>query len=66
MLWYSKPAEYFDETLVLGNGKHGASVFGGVASNSLGETTAEKEKIEGQLEGPKINYRGQTHSSKKH
>ena len=29
-LWYNKPAEYFEETLVLGNGRHGASVFGGV------------------------------------
>lgn len=34
-LWYSKPAEYFEETLVLGNGKMGASVFGGVASDKI-------------------------------
>jgi len=34
-LWYNKPAEYFEETLVLGNGKHGASVFGGVASDQI-------------------------------
>lgn len=34
-LWYSKPAEYFEETLVLGNGKMGASIFGGVASDKI-------------------------------
>ncbi len=27
-LWYNKPAEFFEETLVLGNGKMGATVFG--------------------------------------
>jgi alpha-L-fucosidase 2 len=35
ILWYDKPAEYFEETLVLGNGKVGASVFGGVASDQI-------------------------------
>jgi alpha-L-fucosidase 2 len=34
-LRYNKPAEYFEETLVLGNGKHGASVFGGAASDQI-------------------------------
>lgn len=34
-LWYNKPAEYFEETLVLGNGKNGASVFGGVGSDQI-------------------------------
>jgi len=34
-LWYNRPAEYFEETLVLGNGKNGASVFGGVASDQI-------------------------------
>lgn len=34
-LWYNKPAEYFEESLVLGNGKNGASVFGGVASDQI-------------------------------
>lgn len=34
-LWYNKPAEYFEETLVLGNGKMGASVFGGVSSDKI-------------------------------
>ena len=34
-LWYNRPAEYFEETLVLGNGKAGASVFGGVQSDKI-------------------------------
>lgn len=34
-LWYDRPAEFFEETLVLGNGKIGASVFGGVAVDSM-------------------------------
>lgn len=34
-LWYNKPAQYFEETLVLGNGKAGASVFGGVESDQI-------------------------------
>jgi len=34
-LWYKQPAQYFEETLVLGNGKVGASVFGGVASDQI-------------------------------
>lgn len=34
-LWYDKPAEYFEESLVLGNGKMGASVFGGVDSDQI-------------------------------
>ncbi|MBT31778.1 MAG: hypothetical protein CMO01_19135 [Thalassobius sp.] len=35
IMWYKKPAEYFEETLVLGNGKMGASVFGGVNSDMI-------------------------------
>ncbi|WP_111307885.1 glycoside hydrolase family 95 protein [Confluentibacter sediminis] len=35
ILWYDKPANYFEETLVLGNGKMGASVFGGVSSDKI-------------------------------
>ncbi|MBI1228026.1 MAG: glycoside hydrolase family 95 protein [Bacteroidetes bacterium] len=35
ILWYDRPAEFFEETLVLGNGKVGASVFGGVAVDSM-------------------------------
>lgn len=35
VLWYSKPAQYFEESLVLGNGKMGASVFGGVSSDQI-------------------------------
>lgn len=34
-LWYKKPAQYFEETLVLGNGKLGATVFGGVQSDKI-------------------------------
>ena len=34
-LWYDKPATYFEESLVLGNGKMGASVFGGVESDQI-------------------------------
>ena len=34
-LWYNRPAEYFEEALVLGNGKIGATVFGGVQSDKI-------------------------------
>lgn len=34
-LWYRQPAQYFEETLVLGNGRVGASVFGGVQSDQI-------------------------------
>lgn len=34
-LWFSKPATYFEEALVLGNGKVGATVFGGVQSDQI-------------------------------
>lgn len=34
-LWYKQPAQYFEETLVLGNGKVGASVFGGVDTDQI-------------------------------
>ena len=34
-LWYKQPAQYFEESLVLGNGKMGASVFGGVNSDQI-------------------------------
>ena len=35
VLWYNQPATYFEESLVLGNGKMGASVFGGVNSDKI-------------------------------
>ena len=35
ILWYNQPATYFEESLVLGNGKTGASVFGGVNSDKI-------------------------------
>jgi alpha-L-fucosidase 2 len=34
-LWYYQPARYFEESLVMGNGKMGASVFGGVSSDKI-------------------------------
>jgi alpha-L-fucosidase 2 len=34
-LWYDEPAEFFEESVVLGNGKMGASVFGGVAQDKI-------------------------------
>jgi alpha-L-fucosidase 2 len=34
-LWYRQPAHFFEESLVLGNGKMGASVFGGVSSEQI-------------------------------
>ena len=35
VLWYNKPAAHFEEALVLGNGKTGATVFGGVLSDQI-------------------------------
>ena len=35
ILWYNQPADYFEESLVLGNGKMGATVFGGVNSDKI-------------------------------
>jgi len=35
VLWYDQPATYFEESLVLGNGKMGATVFGGVDSDKI-------------------------------
>jgi len=34
-LWFDEPAAYFEESLVLGNGKLGASVFGGIESDKI-------------------------------
>ncbi|MFK8161236.1 MAG: glycoside hydrolase N-terminal domain-containing protein [Lewinella sp.] len=34
-LWFDEPAAAFEETLVLGNGRVGASVFGGVETDSI-------------------------------
>lgn len=34
-LWYKQPAEFFEESLALGNGKMGATVFGGVDSDKI-------------------------------
>lgn len=35
VLWYKQPAEFFEESLVLGNGKMGATVFGGANSDKI-------------------------------
>ena len=35
ILWYKQPAKYFEESLVLGNGKMGAAVFGGVSTDRI-------------------------------
>lgn len=35
VLWYDKPAQYFEETLVLGNGTMGAAPFGGIAKEKI-------------------------------
>jgi alpha-L-fucosidase 2 len=35
ILWYNQPAQYFEETLVLGNGKMGATVFGGSTTDKI-------------------------------
>lgn len=35
LLWYNKPAQFFEETIVLGNGKLGAAVFGGIKSDKI-------------------------------
>lgn len=35
ILWFDEPAQFFEESLVLGNGKMGASVFGGVTSDKI-------------------------------
>jgi alpha-L-fucosidase 2 len=35
LLWYKQAANHFEESLVLGNGKLGATVFGGVASDKI-------------------------------
>lgn len=34
-LWYEQPAEHFEEALILGNGKTGATVFGGTKSDKI-------------------------------
>ncbi len=35
ILWYDRPAQFFEESLVLGNGQTGASVFGGVETDQI-------------------------------
>ena len=35
ILWYTRPAESFEESIPLGNGKAGACVFGGIQSDKI-------------------------------
>lgn len=35
ILYFNQPAQFFEETLVLGNGKTGAAVFGGIQTDSI-------------------------------
>ena len=35
LLWYKQPAQYFEESLVLGNGRVGATVFGGIQTEKI-------------------------------
>jgi alpha-L-fucosidase 2 len=35
ILWYDEPAQQFEQSLVLGNGQMGASVFGGIKTEKL-------------------------------
>ena len=35
VLWFDKPAEHFEEAVLLGNGKTGATVFGGVSAEQI-------------------------------
>ena len=34
-LWYDRPADFFEESLPLGNGKLGALVYGGTDRNTI-------------------------------
>ena len=34
-LWYESPANYFEETMALGNGMQGATVFGGISTDKI-------------------------------
>ncbi|MCF8341814.1 MAG: glycoside hydrolase family 95 protein [Chitinophagaceae bacterium] len=35
ILWYKQPAQYFEESLVMGNGKMGASIFSGLPTDTI-------------------------------
>jgi len=35
IIWFNKPAEYFEESFVLGNGRAGASVHGGIDTEEI-------------------------------
>ncbi len=59
LLWYKAPATYFEEALVLGNGKMGATVYGGVTSDriSLNDATLWS----GEPVDPDMNPRAHTY-----
>lgn len=54
LLHYNKPADYFEETLVIGNGNLGASIYGGVKENriSLNDITLWTGEPEGEPYSP--------------
>ncbi len=35
VLWYTQPAEYFEEAFLMGNGTMGATIFGGVNQEKI-------------------------------
>jgi len=35
ILWYKQPAKYFEESIILGNGKMGAAILGGIESDKM-------------------------------
>ena len=54
VLHYNKPADYFEESLVIGNGNLGASIYGGVKENriSLNDITLWTGEPEGEPFSP--------------
>ena len=52
VLWYSQPADNWNEALPLGNGRMGAMVFGGIGSEHLEHN--EKTLYSGE---PSQNYK---------
>lgn len=53
-LWYDKPAEYFEEALVIGNGRLGAIIYGGPETDrlSLNDITLWTGEPEGEVTTP--------------
>lgn len=59
ILWYKQAANHFEESLVLGNGKLGATVFGGVASDKIYLNDATLWT--GEPVNPNMNPKAYTH-----